>query len=425
MTGATRPVRSRRHPARGLEPAQDFEHRRRRKAERDGGLLGRKRPVGPGIPADHIAERIGDGLEEGAGYAAGRDDAEGVAEPRHVLDRGEHPASAGPHPGGAPVGDELVDPRPDVVGRGPGGEPIAIERPDVPEDVVEPLGRGRPAVLGEVLELELDLGDDLGVEQVAELGVAEQLAQEGTIEGERRRALLGDRRVVLVHEGRDEVEHERRGERARPVERDVGHPDPSGGDVGEDLLEGRQVEVVLEHLAIGLEYDREGAEPPRDLEQIRRLPPLQPERGAATRTAPRQQERPRRRFAEPSREQGGVAYLLEDELLEVVGLDEDRLDGRRLVDVGEAEDDAVVGPDDVDLAAVAVAEPAPGGERPRRMDARPERAEHDDAPVADLIAELLDDDGPVGRQDSGVVDLLGQEAGEVGRGPLVEEVVGV
>ena len=53
-----------------------------------------------------------------------------------------------------------------------------------------------------------------------------------------------------------------------------------------------------------------------------------------------------------------------------------------------------------------------------------EGREHAQAPVADLVAEALDDDGAVARHDARGVALLAQEGGQVARGALVEVVLG-
>ena len=52
----------------------------------------------------------------------------------------------------------------------------------------------------EPLQLPLDRVHRLGVEQLAQLGIAEQLAQLRLIDGERLRAALGERRVAVVDE---------------------------------------------------------------------------------------------------------------------------------------------------------------------------------------------------------------------------------
>ena len=73
----------------------------------------------------------------------------------------------------------------------------------------------RPAVLVQLLKLGLDVGERVRVEQVAQLGVAEQLAQLRLIDRQRLRATLGERRVAVVEVVRDVAEQQRRGERRR------------------------------------------------------------------------------------------------------------------------------------------------------------------------------------------------------------------
>src|SRR5262249_2567670 len=57
-------------------------------------------------------------------------------------------------------------------------------------------------------QLALDILDRLRIEQVAQLLLPEQLAQQVAVERERLRTPLGGRRVVLVHVRRDVVEEE-------------------------------------------------------------------------------------------------------------------------------------------------------------------------------------------------------------------------
>src|SRR5262249_29783858 len=63
------------------------------------------------------------------------------------------------------------------------------------------------------------------------------------------------------------------------------------------------------------------------------------------------------------------------------------------------------------------------GQAPGGVDAAAERAEHAQPPVADLVAEALDDDRAVRRHHSRGVLLLAQEVDEVLRGQRVEVVV--
>jgi hypothetical protein len=107
----------------------------------------------------------------------------------------------------------------------------------------------------------------------------------------------------------------------------------------------RDVEHVAQALAVGLEHDRELRVAARDLQQRLRLQPLLPQRRAAAGVGARDQQRAAGVLAEARAEQRGPAQLADDEVLELVGLDQDQVGRRRLVGVGEVDDDAVVGPD--------------------------------------------------------------------------------
>ena len=61
---------------------------------------------------------------------------------------------------------------------------------------------------------QLEVRERLGVEQLAELLLAEQLAQEVAVEGQRAGPALGQRRVAVVHVRGHVVEQERARERA-------------------------------------------------------------------------------------------------------------------------------------------------------------------------------------------------------------------
>ena len=91
--------------------------------------------------------------------------------------------------------------------------------------------------------------------------------------------------------------------------------------------------------------------------------------------------------------------------------------------LGQAQHDAVVAPHRLDRHVVAVGEAALDRHRPRRVHRRAERAEHAHAPVADLVAEALDDDRAVVGHDAGRLGLLVDVLQEVARGELVEGVV--
>jgi hypothetical protein len=68
----------------------------------------------------------------------------------------------------------------------------------------------------QILEESLVLLDRIGIEQLAELGLAEELAELRRVDRERVRFALGERRVAVVEEARDPGEEQRRGKsRAR------------------------------------------------------------------------------------------------------------------------------------------------------------------------------------------------------------------
>ena len=64
-------------------------------------------------------------------------------------------------------------------------------------------------VLGEALGGLFDLGDGVGIEQFAQIGLAEQLAQLILIDGESLGTAFGQRRVAVVEKVGDVTEEKR------------------------------------------------------------------------------------------------------------------------------------------------------------------------------------------------------------------------
>ena len=238
---------------------------------------------------------------------------------------------------------------------------------EVAEEVDDVVG-GADALVhrrGEALELQLELGERVGVEQLAQLLGAEQLAQQVAVERERRGAALGQRRVALVHERRDPRVEERLGERRGLRGVDGDHADLAGPQVAQHADERRQVEDVLEALAGGLEDDREARVAGRDLEQAR-----PPSGAAATAACARPgaawgrssaRAAASRNRAPKSDEPG---QRVDDEVLDPLGVEHEVLDGEVLHRVGEAQHDAVVAPEDLDVDAEALAERRSAGPCP-------------------------------------------------------------
>ena len=150
-----------------------------------------------------------------------------------------------------------------------------------------------------------------------------------------------------------------------------------------------------------------------DLEQALGLEPLLPERRALARIGARDQQRAGGVLAEAGAEQGRAGELGDDQVLELVGLDQDQVGGRRLVGVGQVDDDPVVGPDRVGLEVALGADLGRERQAPGGVDPAAVGGEDAEPPVADLVAEALDDDRLVGGHDPGRGLLLTQVGDQV------------
>ena len=113
----------------------------------------------------------------------------------------------------------------------------------------------------------------------------------------------------------------------------------------------------------------------------------------------------------------------DDQLVDLVGVDEQLVVGQLVDRLGQADHDAVVAPHELDRHAPPLAEAVLEGHGPRRVHLGAERREHADPPVADLVAEPLDHDRAVVGHHAGGLGLLVEVGDEVGGGPLVEAAV--
>ncbi len=362
-----------------------------------------------GVAPHQRRHRILDGFEERVREPRGDGHPERVAVEATVL--GGDPAllARDPHLDDAPLGLELRQHRARRVAlRDPLLALLRREVAEAPEDLLELVAIDGLRLLDAVLQRVLDVGQRRRIDQLAQLLLAEQLAQQVAVERQRRRPPLGVRRVALVHVGGDVVEEQRGGERRGALRLHLDERDAPRLEVAEDLAERRQVEDVPEDLAVGLERDREAREVLGDLEQGLRLEALLPQRRALARVGARDQQRAPGRLAEASAEEGRARELADDEVLDLVGVEQDEVGRGRLVGVGEMDDDPVVGPDRVGLELVLVADPRRQGKPPGGVDATAERREDAEPPVADLVAEALDDDRLVAGDDAGRGLLLAQ-----------------
>ena len=168
----------------------------------------------------------------------------------------------------------------------------------------------------------------------------------------------------------------------------------------------RDVENILEALAIRLEHDRELRILAGDLEERGAPLALLPQGRPAIGAPARQQQRPGRAFAEAAREQRRRSETVDHQVLDLVGLEQDRVGRRCLVGLGQTHDDAVVRVHRLDLEPEPLADPRLDRLRPRRVHLRTEGRVDADAPVAELVAKALDHDRAVVGQHAGGLALL-------------------
>ena len=368
-------------------------------------------------------ERAQLAAQERVREAWGNDDAERVAVLARVLGRDPARLARDRHGDRAAVALQLEQPFVHSEARRRSRDQLVagqIAEPD--EEIVCRIDVAGRAIGLEVLQLQLELRERVGVEQLAQLDLAEELAELRGIDGERLRASLRERRVALVDEVADVLEEQRRREGRRRPRIDRHDADVAAADRAEDLEQRRHVEDVLQAFAVRLEDDREGRVPRRDLQQLARAAPLMPERRPASRKAPRQQERARGGLAEPRGEERRLRKVLDDERLRAIGIRQHELRIGRALGLGEPRDDAVVGPEDVDLDVRSLADHRADRHRPGRVDLAAERRQHAHAPVPDLVEVALHEDRLVIRHRSGGGDLVAQVLEEIARGAVVEVV---
>lgn len=269
-------------------------------AEAVRGLRAGERAVCTGVAGEEIAQGVLDRLGERFGDAHRKRCAECVAQSARVLDGCPVGGSSDADPEGATGRLQL---------RGPGGLRAALRQLGVgqgaehAQQVGDALDVLDLPVVGQPLELTLQLAEDVGVEQLAQLRLAEQLRQEMGVQRQSRRPSLRERRVALVQELRDVPEQERAGEGGRLLRGHLDEADPACLQVTHQLGEAGYVEDVLEAFADRFEDDRERAELGGHLEQLGGALTLLPQRGPLPRAPPGQQQGTRRALAEPGGEQ--------------------------------------------------------------------------------------------------------------------------
>ena len=142
-------------------------------------LAGRERAVRARVARDELAQRVGHVGEEGRGEPAGRHRPERVAVQPRVV--GGDPAllTADPQRDRAALRDERLDHR---VGVDPGQDAVVYlgggQVADAAQHVGQRVARLGAGAIGAVLQVGLDLLECPGVDELAQLLLAEQLAKQ-------------------------------------------------------------------------------------------------------------------------------------------------------------------------------------------------------------------------------------------------------
>ena len=287
------------------------------------------------------------GLEPRLGHAGRRAGPEGVAIAGHVLDRDPSTLARQPQLDDASVLGQPGQGDLDLGQVRAGCHLIGPQVADPSQQVVQPVhssapdGR-RPAPAAPAPGLSWRQGRAARAAPPAPSSSAQQLA----VEREGLRPTLGQRRVALVQVGADVVEQQPGREwRGRPRSR----PRPPGwratGSRPAPPCSAGTSKTSLQDLAIRLQDDREGAVAAGHGQQVGRALALHPQRRALARPSARQQQRPRSVLAEMGGEQGRAAKGAHQDVVDLVRAEQNSSSVGRLGDFGQAQGDAVVGPD--------------------------------------------------------------------------------
>ena len=285
----------------GLEGGEGAEHTGLGDAETVGDLALGERAVGPGVPGDELLDRPWHRLGEGGGKPERQGAAEPVAVARRVVGGDVAGLARHDHLDRPLLRHQLGQPAVRSGSRplGPQVELDGGQVADAAQHVVQLVGAPRPPAVGQSLQVELDVGEHAGVEQLAQLLGPEQVAQQIAVERQRRCPAFGERGIAFVHVGGDPVEQQALGHRARLGRVDGDDPDAPAAQLAEHLAQRRHVEDVLQALPGRLEQDREGRVLRRHRQQVGRPLTLLPQRRALVGAPARQQQRPAGALPEP------------------------------------------------------------------------------------------------------------------------------
>ena len=323
------------------------------------------------------------------------------------------------HPHGPAFGEHLLDPRGGVVLR-PRADLRLCHVAHADQQVVHVVGVARATPLRQPLQLQLQLIERGRVQQVAELLLTEELAQQVPVQRERGGTSLRERRVALVHIDGHPSEEQRLCERRRVLGVHGHEPRPARAKVGHDLAERRHVEHVSQAFTSGLQEHRERRVFRRGDQQVGRTLALLPERRSLAGTAAGEQQRACGRLAERAREQRRARQDADDLLLDLVRIEQQIVERDPVLGLGKPDHDAVVAPEHLCAGSHAFGQPRLDRQAPRGVHALAERREDAESPVAELVPEAFDDDRVVVGDGAGRLALVVNVLDQVLRGEFVE-----
>ncbi len=211
-------------------PAQDgigrektFESildRGHRHAPPGGRCRAEKWSVSPRPASEEPVEGLDRRTQEGRRHAEWRLDPEPIAISGYVLDRDPALLAGDPHLDRPPRRGQLGKPTFGGSHRATGITVRAIVGAELnscrrfigrkvaqpSQEVMEGIGGLGLSVIGQGLQGQLEVGQGLGIDQLAQLLLAQQLPEQVAVQGQRLGSPLGQRRVALVHVNRDVIE---------------------------------------------------------------------------------------------------------------------------------------------------------------------------------------------------------------------------
>ena len=352
-----------------LEP---LEHRREVEAVALAQRAGLERAVGAGVAAHEPLHRVRHVGDERLRQAGRRDGAERVAVQAGVLGRDPALLAADAQLDRAPLAAQLLEPRARaaaLLGL------VEREVADAAQHVVQRVDAVGARAVREPLQVGLDGLQRARVDQLAQLLLAEQLAQQLAVQRQRGGAALGVGLVALVHVRRDVVEQQRARER--------------GGGRRLDLDEAQLAPVQLGQQVVQARAGRARRAGPRGRSRARSgtarsgaRPRAATATSAAAATAACACRDRRAGSAARGRRSRGSGRRTAREPPSSPTTRSSSSSGSisissapgRLVGVGQVDDDPVVGPDRVRLQAVLLADAGGQREAPGGVHAAAERA---------------------------------------------------